>query len=132
MRLTIPHSQVNQIHYVARKSHWGDLFPHQPKHRPLLRSTGPKAKHVALMSLRDDAAEEEDIDTAEEDRQFERSLGLNDPWSTKVAKVERHERARGGTRLGLSMGCIWDRSCMVGPGHTIPVTVNTVTARGMV
>lgn len=38
MRLTIPKSQGKQAFYDARKSQWGDLFPHHPKIQPLVRS----------------------------------------------------------------------------------------------
>lgn len=38
MRLTIPRSQGKQPFYDARKSSWGDIFPHPPKNRPLERS----------------------------------------------------------------------------------------------
>ncbi|KAK2461490.1 hypothetical protein APHAL10511_005953 [Amanita phalloides] len=31
MRMTIPRSQGRQPYYDARKSSWGDIFPHQPK-----------------------------------------------------------------------------------------------------
>ncbi|KDQ63035.1 hypothetical protein JAAARDRAFT_146949 [Jaapia argillacea MUCL 33604] len=34
MRLTIPKSQGKQPYYDARKSTWGDLFPHAPKNAP--------------------------------------------------------------------------------------------------
>lgn len=34
MRLTIPKSQGKQPYYDARKSSWGDLFPHPPKNAP--------------------------------------------------------------------------------------------------
>ncbi|KAF8167449.1 mitochondrial small ribosomal subunit Rsm22-domain-containing protein [Crassisporium funariophilum] len=37
MRLTIPKSQGKQPFYDARKSNWGDIFPHIPKNRPLER-----------------------------------------------------------------------------------------------
>lgn len=37
MRLTIPKSQGKQPFYDARKSSWGDIFPHAPKNRPLER-----------------------------------------------------------------------------------------------
>lgn len=37
MRLTIPKSQGKQPFYDARKSNWGDIFPHPPKNRPLER-----------------------------------------------------------------------------------------------
>ena len=34
MRLTIPRSQGKQAYYDARKSSWGDIFPHPSKNRP--------------------------------------------------------------------------------------------------
>jgi ribosomal protein RSM22 (predicted rRNA methylase) len=34
MRLTIPRSQGKQEFYDARKSSWGDIFPHPPKNPP--------------------------------------------------------------------------------------------------
>ncbi|KAI6047994.1 mitochondrial small ribosomal subunit Rsm22-domain-containing protein [Pisolithus marmoratus] len=37
MRLTIPRSQGKQPFYDARKSSWGDLFPHPPKNKPVER-----------------------------------------------------------------------------------------------
>ena len=37
MRLTIPRSQGKQPFYDARKSGWGDLFPHAPKNAPQVR-----------------------------------------------------------------------------------------------
>ena len=33
MRITIPKSQGKQPYYDARKSSWGDIFPHEPKNR---------------------------------------------------------------------------------------------------
>jgi ribosomal protein RSM22 (predicted rRNA methylase) len=37
MRLIIPKSQGKQEYYDARKSSWGDLFPHPPKNDPVER-----------------------------------------------------------------------------------------------
>jgi len=37
MRLTIPKSQGKQPYYDARKSSWGDIFPHSPKNAPQVR-----------------------------------------------------------------------------------------------
>lgn len=34
MRMTIPKSQGKQPFYDARKSSWGDIFPHEPKNTP--------------------------------------------------------------------------------------------------
>ncbi|KAF5312896.1 hypothetical protein D9619_002736 [Psilocybe cf. subviscida] len=43
MRLTIPKSQGKQPFYDARKSSWGDIFPHAPKNAPLERNQ-PKTR----------------------------------------------------------------------------------------
>jgi len=37
LRMTVPKSQGKQPYYDARKSSWGDIFPHQPKNPPQLR-----------------------------------------------------------------------------------------------
>lgn len=37
MRMTIPKSQGKQPYYDARKSSWGDMFPHEPKNKPQQR-----------------------------------------------------------------------------------------------
>lgn len=44
MRLTIPKSQGKQAFYDARKSGWGDIFPHPPKNSPQERYQPLKAK----------------------------------------------------------------------------------------
>ncbi|OAX42679.1 Rsm22-domain-containing protein [Rhizopogon vinicolor AM-OR11-026] len=44
MRLTIPKSQGKQPFYDARKSSWGDIFPHPPKNRPQERYQPTLAK----------------------------------------------------------------------------------------
>ena len=42
MRITIPKSQGKQPFYDARKSSWGDIFPHEPKNRPQVRFEAKK------------------------------------------------------------------------------------------
>lgn len=44
MRITIPKSQGKQPFYDARKSNWGDLFPHEPKNAPQVRYQPTRAK----------------------------------------------------------------------------------------
>ncbi|KAK7058621.1 37S ribosomal protein S22 [Paramarasmius palmivorus] len=44
MRLTIPKSQGKQPFYDARKSSWGDIFPHTPKNQPQERVQTKRAK----------------------------------------------------------------------------------------
>jgi len=46
MRLTVPKSQGKQPYYDARKSNWGDIFPHEPKNPPQERYQPRRAKRV--------------------------------------------------------------------------------------
>jgi len=41
-RHTITKSQGKQAYYDARKSSWGDSFPHPPKGKPVIRTRGVK------------------------------------------------------------------------------------------
>lgn len=47
LRLTFPKSQGKQVYYDARKSAWGDIFPHSPKNREVERY-GPPAEGLAV------------------------------------------------------------------------------------
>lgn len=44
MRMTIPKSQGKQAYYDARKSNWGDIFPHPPKNPPQVRMQSSDGK----------------------------------------------------------------------------------------
>jgi ribosomal protein RSM22 (predicted rRNA methylase) len=44
LRSTIPKSQGKQPYYDARKSAWGDLFPHEPKNKPQARYVPPDGR----------------------------------------------------------------------------------------
>lgn len=44
MRMTVPKSQGKQPYYDARKSFWGDIFPHEPKNPPQERYQPPRAR----------------------------------------------------------------------------------------
>ena len=44
MRHTIPKSQGKQAYYDARKSEWGDIFPHEPKNEPQERYQSTRVK----------------------------------------------------------------------------------------
>ena len=35
--MTVPKSQGKQPYYDARKSSWGDIFPHEPKNPPQVK-----------------------------------------------------------------------------------------------
>lgn len=44
MRMTVPKSQGKQPFYDARKSSWGDIFPHPPKNPPQVRYESQRVK----------------------------------------------------------------------------------------
>ncbi|KAI0673595.1 mitochondrial small ribosomal subunit Rsm22-domain-containing protein [Trametes maxima] len=46
MRMTIPKSQGKQPFYDARKSEWGDIFPHEPKNKPQVRHQSWRAGSI--------------------------------------------------------------------------------------
>ncbi|KAI0639869.1 mitochondrial small ribosomal subunit Rsm22-domain-containing protein [Trametes polyzona] len=46
MRMTIPKSQGKQPFYDARKSEWGDIFPHEPKNKPQVRQQTSRPGHT--------------------------------------------------------------------------------------
>jgi len=48
MRMTVPKSQGKQPFYDARKSSWGDIFPHAPKNAPQERSQ-PRGKERQIL-----------------------------------------------------------------------------------
>ncbi|GJE86251.1 Rsm22-cox11 tandem protein [Phanerochaete sordida] len=47
IRMTVPKSQGKQPYYDARKSAWGDIFPHDPKNAPQVRFTPEMAGRKA-------------------------------------------------------------------------------------
>ena len=58
MRLTVPKSQGKQPFYDARKSSWGDIFPHEPKNKPQERfspqpESSPTSKKGSNIKRRD-------------------------------------------------------------------------------
>ena len=53
MRLTIPRSQGKQAYYDARKSSWGDIFPHAPKNSPQVRFQQSGVKGQLLSGVSD-------------------------------------------------------------------------------
>ena len=46
MRMTIPRSQGKQPYYDARKSSWGDIFPHSSKNPPQERKSKKDSESV--------------------------------------------------------------------------------------
>lgn len=52
MRMTIPKSQGKQPFYDARKSNWGDIFPHDPKNAPQERYQPKRAGDTKTVPLK--------------------------------------------------------------------------------
>ena len=52
MRMTIPKSQGKQPFYDARKSSWGDIFPHDPKNAPQERYQPKRAGDAKTVPLK--------------------------------------------------------------------------------
>jgi ribosomal protein RSM22 (predicted rRNA methylase) len=62
MRLTIPKSQGKQAFYDARKSSWGDIFPHSPKIKPLERDQPKMRKqHNGVQATGGDIGKRKDV-----------------------------------------------------------------------
>ncbi|KAF7337621.1 3-methyl-2-oxobutanoate hydroxymethyltransferase [Mycena sanguinolenta] len=54
MRMTVPKSQGKQPFYDARKSSWGDIFPHAPKNAPQVRVQVERSKGKNITIRGDD------------------------------------------------------------------------------
>ncbi|KAF8526309.1 Rsm22-domain-containing protein [Hysterangium stoloniferum] len=99
MRMSYPRSQGKQIYYDARKSRWGDIFPHVSKHTPVPRYTGVKIKTPKGPVIAD--VHEIDPDerlTPAQERQLKKLL---EPDEKKVKKADQVVHARG---LGKGRG----------------------------
>jgi ribosomal protein RSM22 (predicted rRNA methylase) len=96
MRMTIPKSQGKQPYYDARKSAWGDIFPHPPKnapqerHQPISQKNGESApsgddigKRRELHRRRERASYPDLADSLKE----RKKLSKNDYARSRHAKV---------------------------------------------
>jgi len=97
MRITIPKSQGKQVFYDARKSSWGDIFPHSPKNAPVER-------HQPRLKRRESATTGGDIGKRKEYRS--RREG---PSYVKVAESIRETKKKSKREYSLSRGNkIWE------------------------
>lgn len=73
MRMTIPKSQGKQEYYDARKSSWGDIFPHPPKNPPQVRllsrdgKTAVKGGDIGKRNMRNADSTSSSYDTLAKD-----------------------------------------------------------------
>ena len=89
----IPKSQGKQEYYDARKSAWGDLFPHDPKNGEVIRHRGiRRLKAVEETSAPKDENEEIAMDS------FLRAMGVEGTkkkgGKERLSKLERREAHR--------------------------------------
>lgn len=71
MRLTIPKSQGKQPFYDARKSSWGDIFPHTPKNAPQERSQQKTRRKGDPVHSGDDIGKRKELHNRRERRSFD-------------------------------------------------------------
>ena len=75
MRLTIPKSQGKQPFYDARKSSWGDIFPHPPKNAPQVRCQ-PKVQQKGVPHSGDDIGKRKELHNRRERADYDNLTGL--------------------------------------------------------
>ncbi|RPD65034.1 Rsm22-domain-containing protein [Lentinus tigrinus ALCF2SS1-6] len=80
MRMTIPKSQGKQPFYDARKSNWGDLFPHEPKNPPQVRHQPSRPGHTP--------SEGQDIGK----RKYERTIGQKASYGKLAEDIKERRR----------------------------------------
>ena len=89
----IPKSQGKQEYYDARKSAWGDLFPHDPKNGEVIRQRGIR-RLKAIEGTSTPEVEKEEIAM----ESFLRAMGVEGPkrkgGKERVSKLERREAHR--------------------------------------
>ena len=97
VRITIPKSQGKQAFYDARKSSWGDIFPHSPKNAPLER-------HQPRLKRKESATTGGDIGKRKEYR-----LRRDGPSYAQVAESIRETKKKSKREYAFSRGDkIWD------------------------
>lgn len=89
----IPKSQGKQAYYDARKSAWGDLFPHDPKNGEVIRQRGiRRLKEIEGTSTPESEKEGVAMDS------FLRAMGVEGTkrkgGKERVSKLERREAHR--------------------------------------
>lgn len=67
VRLTVAKSDTKQVYHDARKSSWGDLFPHRPRATERVRTRGIKKLNKMTPLDEDFALEAADVDSQEID-----------------------------------------------------------------
>lgn len=92
-RIVIPKSQGKQAYYDARKSAWGDLFPHDPKNGEVIRHRGiRRLKAVQGTSTPEEGKEEIAMES------FLRAMGVEGTkrkgGQARLSKLERREAHR--------------------------------------
>ena len=95
-RIVIPKSQGKQAYYDARKSAWGDLFPHDPKNGEVIRERGIRRLKEIEGTSTPEGPEGEKEGAAMDS--FLRAMGVEGTnrkgGKERVSKLERREAHR--------------------------------------
>ncbi|EIN14400.1 Rsm22-domain-containing protein [Punctularia strigosozonata HHB-11173 SS5] len=94
MRLTVPKSQGKQPYYDARKSEWGDLFPHEPKNPPQERHQPQRAKDRKLAGQGEDIGKRGRNESRKINSQGKKSYGKLSADIQEQKRKLRRERIR--------------------------------------
>jgi len=87
MRMTIPKSQGKQPYYDARKSSWGDIFPHPPKNTPQERHQPVSRKDSESAPSGDDIGKRKELHRRRERASYP-GLAENLKERTKLSKKD--------------------------------------------
>lgn len=91
MRMIIPRSQGKQPYYDARKSSWGDLFPHSPKNGAQERHIPSRAK-IPNRSRRGDIEGELDQYADSRSKKSKRHSHDKKSFDASTADTTKHKR----------------------------------------
>lgn len=91
MRLTVPKSQGRQAFYDARKSLWGDIFPHPSKNKPIERfqptDEGTTSKQQSIQSAKGSDVGKRSKGRDRKDKTYERSYAALDDTLRREQKA---------------------------------------------
>ena len=91
MRMTIPKSQGKQVYYDARKSAWGDIFPHPSKNKEVERFQ-PPVKSSAIKKGNDIGKRGNNMNGREVKYSYKKLEGDIKNWK-KDERRQRRERS---------------------------------------
>jgi len=93
MRMTIPKSQGKQAYYDARKSTWGDIFPHPSKNKQVERFR-PPVEGASVRKGNDIGKRGTDKDGKKVKYSYEKLENEIKSWKKDERRQRRRERSQ--------------------------------------